>query len=134
MMIDPDTTIANLKRLQDTGLQVAMDDFGTGFSSLGQLKTLPISKIKIDKAFILKIRDDKDDQKIVETIIAMAHHLGLTVIAEGVEDSEALEILKKLQCDIIQGDLLSEPLDTENLEAWLIQISSTRVLEVEAYR
>lgn len=131
VMEDPETAITNLKKLQAFGLQVAMDDFGTGFSSLSQLKTLPISELKIDKSFILNIASDKDDQKIVETTIDMAHHLKLKVIAEGVEDLASLNILRDMGCDIIQGYHLSKPIPAEEFQQWLQQSPSAPALSAE---
>ena len=113
------TSIANLQRLRTFGLHVAMDDFGTGYSSLSQLKTLPISELKIDKAFIDDITNNDDDQKIATAIIDMAHHLGLDVITEGVKDQAAMNLIKTLGCDIVQGYHLSKPLSASALEQWL---------------
>lgn len=131
VMEDPESAIFNLQKIQAFGLQVAMDDFGTGFSSLSQLKSLPISKLKIDKSFILNIDTDKEDQKIVESTIAMAHHLKLQVIAEGVENLASLNILRDMGCDIIQGYHLSKPLPAEEFQQWLHQSPSAPALSVE---
>jgi len=101
--------LSNLRRI---GIQIAIDDFGTGFASLNYLTQLEIDTIKIDKSFISLI-DTKDESNriIVESIIAMAHKLGYKVVAEGVETMAQLNILKTLNCDFIQGYLLSKPLD-----------------------
>lgn len=121
VMVDPEIAITNLRHLKDQGFKVAMDDFGTGFSSLSQLKSLPINELKIDKTFILGLPSDANDQKIVETTIAMAHHLGLNVIAEGVENLATVNLLRKMDCDIIQGYHLGKPMSGGDIENWLRQ-------------
>ncbi len=105
----------SLKRLHTRGITVAIDDFGTGYSSLNYLKNLPINSLKIDRSFIKDICTDKGDEQIVKTLISMAKSLELTVVAEGVEDKEQLELLNKFDCDEIQGYLLSKPIESENL-------------------
>jgi diguanylate cyclase (GGDEF)-like protein len=105
--------ISELAKMKRMGISIVMDDFGTGHSSLGQLKTLPISKLKIDKSFITDIPDDANDAIITRTIIAMGHHLGLKVVAEGVETPAQMKFLKKENCDFIQGYLLARPLAPE---------------------
>jgi diguanylate cyclase (GGDEF)-like protein len=126
---DMEHALLNLKRLYDAGAQLAMDDFGTGFSSLAQLKVMPVHELKIDKSFVLKLDNDLDDQKIVRSTIEMAHHLGLSVIAEGVENSSSLELLKNMHCDAIQGYFLSKPMSSEDLTTWL---SEFKVQQLES--
>jgi diguanylate cyclase (GGDEF)-like protein len=122
---DVDHAIANLRRLYEAGVHLAMDDFGTGFSSLAQLKVLPVHELKIDKSFVLNLDKDVDDQKIVRSTIEMAHHLGLTTIAEGVENSESISLLKSMNCDAIQGYYLSKPIASDELTIWLATFNST---------
>lgn len=105
--------IRELYNIKQMGISIVMDDFGTGHSSLAQLKTLPITKLKIDKSFIMAIPDDVNDVVITRTIIAMGHHLGLEIVAEGVETAAQMKFLKKEQCDYIQGYLLARPLAPE---------------------
>lgn len=99
----------SLKRLNARGIPIAIDDFGTGYSSLNYLKNLPINCLKIDRSFIMDICHDHNDEQIVKTLISMAHSLELKVVAEGVEDNDQLNLLKKYGCDEIQGYLLSKP-------------------------
>jgi EAL domain-containing protein (putative c-di-GMP-specific phosphodiesterase class I) len=121
---DMDHAIANLRRLYEAGVHLAMDDFGTGFSSLAQLKVLPVHELKIDKSFVLNLDKDIDDQKIVRSTIEMAHNLGLTTIAEGVENSPSIEMLKSMNCDAIQGYFLSKPITSDDLISWLETFNS----------
>lgn len=119
MVTDTELALAHLKRLYDAGFDLAMDDFGTGYSSLAQLKIMPIHELKIDKSFVLKLDEDEDDRNIVRSTIEMAHHLGLTVIAEGVENQAALTLLEQMGCDAIQGYYLSKPMAVSDLTPWL---------------
>ncbi len=124
---DMDHALKNLQRLYDVGVHLAMDDFGTGFSSLAQLKVMPVHELKVDKSFVLNLDKDEDDQKIVRSTIEMAHHLGLTVIAEGVENNSTLELLIGMHCDAIQGYFLSKPMSSQDLIHWLTEFSSQQL-------
>jgi EAL domain-containing protein (putative c-di-GMP-specific phosphodiesterase class I) len=110
---------ATLQRLHDRGLKLAFDDFGTGFASLSYLTKLPLSRIKIDLGFVRKITDQAKDAAIVRSLIAMAHNLGLEVIAEGVETEAQASFLRNEGCEEAQGYLYSEPRDAESFEAYL---------------
>lgn len=107
---DMDHTLGMLKALRHLGVNIAIDDFGTGYSSLNYLKQFPVDNLKIDRSFIKNLPDNTDDAQITRTIIAMAHNLGLGVIAEGVETLEQLAFLNEEQCEEIQGFLFSKPL------------------------
>ncbi len=109
-----DNTIAMLRQFNYMGVLVTIDDFGTGYSSLSYLKHLPFKKLKIDKGFIQEITTNHDDLTIVKTIIDMAHNLRLKVIAEGVETNEQLEVLRSLNCDEIQGFLISKAVPADD--------------------
>jgi EAL domain-containing protein (putative c-di-GMP-specific phosphodiesterase class I) len=108
-----------LKSFQEKGIQISIDDFGTGYSSLNYLKRLPIDNLKIDQSFIRNIQNSKNDKIIVNTIIAMAHALEFSVIAEGVEDSYQKDYLKEMNCDILQGYYFGKPLGAAEFEALL---------------
>ncbi len=118
-MQDTDFSIATLRALREMGVEISIDDFGTGHSSLSYLKRLPINAVKIDQSFVRDIAFDPDDAAIASAIIAMARHLGLSVIAEGVETDEQLAILREQQCSQFQGYLYSRPLPPDEVEEML---------------
>ncbi|MCH9813204.1 MAG: EAL domain-containing protein [Epsilonproteobacteria bacterium] len=110
-----------LKSFQEKGINISIDDFGTGYSSLNYLKRLPINTLKIDQSFIRNIQSDENDKIIVNTVIAMAHSLGLSVVAEGVEEVYQYEYLTQRGCDTLQGYYFGKPLSAENFEQLLTQ-------------
>lgn len=112
-------TILSLQRLREAGCSVAMDDFGTGYATLNYLKNLPMDVLKVDRSFVTDIAHNPHSQKIVQAIIDLAHALGLTVQAEGVESTEQMDALLAMGCDRIQGYLLSRPLPLQALLDWL---------------
>ena len=107
-----------LTRFRIKGIGLAIDDFGTGYSTLMLLKQLPFTELKIDRVFIADIASSRDCRLIVQSMIDLAHGLGLTAIAEGVETVEQLRVVRELGCDIAQGFLISQPLPPESLGAW----------------
>jgi diguanylate cyclase (GGDEF)-like protein/PAS domain S-box-containing protein len=119
LMENVKVAIESLERLHSRGIAIAIDDFGTGYSSLSYLKTLPIDCLKIDRGFIRDICFDENDQKIVQTLISMAHSMGMRVVAEGVEEKDQLELLGELAIDEIQGYLLSKPIEAEAVAAMI---------------
>jgi diguanylate cyclase (GGDEF)-like protein/PAS domain S-box-containing protein len=119
MTMNQETTLEILTRLKEIGVQISIDDFGTGFSSLAYLKKYPVDELKIDKTFIDDILNNENDQKIVQAIISMAHHLNMSVVAEGVEHQQQKDLLFDLQCDAIQGYLESPPKDYRALVKYL---------------
>ncbi|MBY0121205.1 EAL domain-containing protein [Bacillus sp. S/N-304-OC-R1] len=115
MLMDIEHGIKILKELKSIGVQLSLDDFGTGYSSLQHLKRLPINKLKIDQSFIRNCIEDTNDSAIVKTIIAMAHQLKLTVVAEGVESRDHLIFLQRNLCDEAQGYLFSKPIPPDKI-------------------
>lgn len=113
IMSDPDMASRQLQAIHDLGIQISIDDFGTGYSSLNHLKRLPIDVLKIDQCFIQEIGDDHNDEDIIKIVVAIAHTMGVEVIAEGVDNPQQLEFLASVGCDLVQGFLFSKPLSCE---------------------
>ena len=118
IMDDPQRAEAMLNRLSEQGFKLSIDDFGTGYSSLAYLKRLPVDELKIDKSFVMGMESGEDDAMIVRSTIDLAHNLGLTVVAEGVETLAILDRLRALSCDEAQGYHISRPLGAEDFLAW----------------
>jgi diguanylate cyclase (GGDEF)-like protein/PAS domain S-box-containing protein len=129
LLHNADRAIETLHQLKQLGVKIAIDDFGTGFSSLNYLKRLPIDKVKIDRSFIKEIISDRHDAAITQGIISMAHHLGLKVIAEGVEGEPQVAFLKKSNCDELQGYYFAKPMPFEALQAFLRERMLTQAPE-----
>ncbi|WP_243454279.1 putative bifunctional diguanylate cyclase/phosphodiesterase [Oceanisphaera pacifica] len=110
LMQNVDLAISQLNRLAEQGVSIAIDDFGTGYSSLAYLKNMPVSVLKIDRAFIKDMDADSQDRRLAETVINMARNLGCDTVAEGVECLEHIELLKEMGCTIVQGYWYSPPL------------------------
>lgn len=121
MMFNPRQVIKVLNDLDSMGIRLAIDDFGTGFSSLAYLKQLPVDEIKIDKSFIMDLANDSNDQAIVRATLNLAENLGLSVVAEGIEDKESLRILSEMGCRMAQGYHFARPLSANELERYLRQ-------------
>lgn len=118
-MSHPTQTETTLRRCKDAGVRFALDDFGTHYSFLSYLARLPIDSIKIDKSFVNEIPGQTPEGAIIHAVIALAHSLGLLVVAEGVENREQLEWLRAAGCDLVQGYLLSKPQAPEHIEGWV---------------
>ena len=118
-MEDADEALTVLRELTRLGIRLSVDDYGTGFSSLAYLRRLPVSALKIDRSFVTEMDHDKSDRAIVRSTIDLARHLGMEVVAEGVETEQALDELRHLGCHLAQGFFISPPLPPEALEAWL---------------
>jgi EAL domain-containing protein (putative c-di-GMP-specific phosphodiesterase class I) len=119
LMQDTDASRAALAELKALGVRVAVDDFGTGYSSLAYLKRFAIDAVKIDRSFVRDIPEDPNDSAIVTAIVAMAHTLGLRVVAEGVELKAQSAFLVACGCDELQGYLISRPRPAAEMEAFL---------------
>ena len=119
VMADPERALQNLTALSRLGVRLSLDDFGTGYSSLAYLRRLPVTEIKIDKSFVLRMDVDAEDATIVRSTIDLAHGLGLRVLAEGVETAETWQRLADLGCDAAQGYFLSRPHPAAVVTEWL---------------
>ena len=106
-----------LARLRDLGLRIAIDDYGTGLSTLDYLKRVPANEIKIDQSFVKAIVDNRSDRVMVQSTIGLAHSLGRRVVAEGAEHREIIDALTELNCDIAQGFVIGRPMSLESLSS-----------------
>ena len=113
-----------MEELRTYGVRFSIDDFGTGFSSLVQLKRLPVDEIKIDKSFVLDLKPDSDDAVIVKSTIDLGHSMGLKVVAEGVDKAESWQFLAQLGCDLAQGYFVSHPLKPQDIPAWVTRLNA----------
>ncbi len=120
LMIEPVRAQRLLEQLSALGVRISIDDFGAGYTSLGQLKTLPVDELKIDKSFVMSMTSDRSNSLIVHSVVDLGHNLGLTIVAEGVESEQALTALRAFGCDVAQGYHLSRPIPTAALDAWLL--------------
>jgi diguanylate cyclase (GGDEF)-like protein len=138
VMRDPQLAARNMQLLKIAGVRFAIDDFGTGHSSLSQLSRLPVDELKIDRSFISHTRLGSDAATIVTSTIKLGHSMGLTVVAEGVEEAEAWNLLRRLGCDFAQGYLISPPLAAADVPAFvrqanqLLPASDSTVLQIQA--
>lgn len=123
-----DICMTNISRLREASFGVYIDDFGTGYSSLSYLASFKVSTLKIDKSFLTNLGDGGKEAHIVQIIISLGHHLDLTVIAEGVETEEQLNILRDMGCDLVQGYLLSKPVDSETANKMVLHQQSGHVV------
>ncbi|TEW51514.1 bifunctional diguanylate cyclase/phosphodiesterase [Psychromonas algicola] len=117
---DPESAISLLGKFKKHGLKISIDDYGTGYSALAQLKQLPVHELKIDKSFVQRLEHDSDDQIIVRSTIDLAHNMGLSVVAEGIEDEFSLFWLAKHKCELAQGYFISKPKPAAELTPWLL--------------
>ncbi len=123
IMEDVGRAVLVLECLRDIGVRISMDDFGTGHSSLAQLRNIPLHELKIDKSFVMTILDDPQNEAIVRTTIDLAHSLDLEVVAEGVEDEATIRRMATLGCEQAQGYFLSKPVPADELLVWMIDFT-----------
>jgi len=121
VMLDPNQVIETLDQLADRGFKLSIDDFGTGHSSLVYLKRLPVHTLKVDKSFVIDMDTDEENASIIRATIDLAHSLGLTVTAEGVETAAVLDRLRSMGCDYYQGYFVSKPMSMTEMTAWLAE-------------
>jgi diguanylate cyclase (GGDEF)-like protein len=126
VMDDPERAIAVLGRLGSMGVHLSIDDFGTGYSSLAYLKRLPVNEVKLDRSFVTDLPTDPADAAIVRATVELGRHLGLRLVAEGVEDRQTWDLLAAMGCDVAQGYYLGRPMPAEDLIAWLGDWSLSR--------
>jgi EAL domain-containing protein (putative c-di-GMP-specific phosphodiesterase class I) len=119
LMADAARALEVLGRLRAMGVGISIDDFGTGYSSLAYLKRLPVDELKIDRSFVAHMVHDESDAAIVRSTVGLAHELGLSVVAEGVEDQATWEFLSGLGCDVAQGYFISRPMPAAAIGGWL---------------
>ncbi len=115
---DPRRVMEHISQLESAGIRISLDDFGQGYTSLSQLSTLRVNELKIDREFISSMHDSLKDNAIVASVIELGHRLGLNVVAEGVESTEELDVLRSLGCDVAQGFLFSKPLTAAAARAY----------------
>jgi EAL domain-containing protein (putative c-di-GMP-specific phosphodiesterase class I) len=116
LMEDPDAAVNALERLRALGVHLSVDDFGTGYSSLAYLRRFPVDALKVDRSFVAGLGRDPEDSAIVEAVVSMAHSLGLSVIAEGVETDGQLARLRDLGCELAQGFYFAAPVPSSALD------------------
>jgi diguanylate cyclase len=119
IMTDPDRALLVMHDLRALGIRLSVDDFGTGYSSMAYLKILPVDELKVDRSFVGEMTTSPDDTMLVQSAIDLGHNLGMTVVAEGVEDHQTLVNLQDLGADIIQGYYLGRPMDEKLLAQWI---------------
>jgi diguanylate cyclase (GGDEF)-like protein len=130
MITDAKTSLEILHRLKDIGVHLSIDDFGTGYSSMSYLKQMPLNELKIDQTFVRKLTTIVDDQRIVRSMIDLAHNFELQVVAEGVEDKQTMDMLQTMGCDVIQGYYLAKPMPEADFVKWCQERAKT--LQAEA--
>jgi EAL domain-containing protein (putative c-di-GMP-specific phosphodiesterase class I) len=119
LIVDPEHATATLERIRRLGVQIAVDDYGTGYSSLSHLRRLPLHALKIDVSFVRNMLRNAQDRVIVESTVGLAHNLGLTVVAEGIEDEGTLAALRAMGCDEGQGYFIAPPMAAADAGRWM---------------
>jgi EAL domain-containing protein (putative c-di-GMP-specific phosphodiesterase class I) len=119
LMRNVDETVRRLAAIKQLGVRIAIDDFGTGYSSLAHLQQFPVDALKIDRSFIAGMRDNKEGEALIHTLVQLGKALSIDTVAEGIEEPEELSLLRAEQCDSGQGFLYARPLDVAGTEAFL---------------
>lgn len=120
IILDVDRATATLNQLDNLGIRISIDDFGTGYTCLSYIRRLPVEELKVDKSFVIGMATSPDDWVIVSSLIELGHNLGMTVVAEGVEDAQTLRTLGEVGCDFAQGYYMARPLPADDLTEWLM--------------
>ncbi|MDH3589514.1 MAG: EAL domain-containing protein [Gammaproteobacteria bacterium] len=131
VMQEPEQASLVLQTLRELGIKISIDDFGTGQTSLSLLKKLPLNELKIDQSFVRNLRADSGDGIIIKSTVDLGHNMGLVVVAEGVENTYAWNLLKSYGCDSVQGYLVSKPLSSERLEAWYLRLQAKQASKLD---
>jgi EAL domain-containing protein (putative c-di-GMP-specific phosphodiesterase class I) len=127
-MEDTETTVRVLRQLDLVGVQISIDDFGTGHSSLAYLRKLPAHELKIDRSFVLDLETSEDARKVASAVINLAKALDLKVVAEGVETEGQNRILREYGCDQLQGYLFAKPMSAKALAVWAMEDEGPRTI------
>jgi EAL domain-containing protein (putative c-di-GMP-specific phosphodiesterase class I) len=127
MMSRGDAAISLMAGLKDLGVQLAVDDFGTGYSSLSYLRHFPLDILKVDRSFVRGIESNEVDIAIIRAVVDLAHAIGLTVVAEGVETKTQSALLQELGCDVLQGYLFSPPLPVDDIDRLLARLDNIEI-------
>lgn len=126
LVLEPEKSFLILEDLRAMGIAISIDDFGTGYSSLSYFEKLPVDELKIDQSFVFNVINNQANQNIVKLIVELAHAFDMEVVAEGVEDRDALLYLKKIKCDIAQGYYFAKPMPQEQIKDWLIDFTGQK--------
>jgi diguanylate cyclase (GGDEF)-like protein len=125
VMANPTLALATLTELHALGIRLSIDDFGTGYSSMAYLKRLPVDELKIDRSFVNGLVTDQEDAILIRSTIELGHNLGMSVVAEGAEDASQVEMLRTLDCDVVQGYYFARPMPTADLNTWIYTRASS---------
>jgi diguanylate cyclase (GGDEF)-like protein len=134
VMRDSGRCARTLHALHDLGVRLSVDDYGTGYASMVYLKDLPIDELKIDRSFVARMTEERQHRVLTQSVIELGHNLGLSVVAEGVEDHAVCQALRASGCDVAQGYLYSRPVPPEEVLAWSAGATETAILDIPAQR
>ncbi|HEX3691900.1 MAG TPA: EAL domain-containing protein, partial [Solirubrobacteraceae bacterium] len=132
IMTNAEETAERLAAIKELGVRVAIDDFGTGYSSLAYLQRFPVDALKIDRSFITRLREDADSETLIRTLVQLGKSLSIETLAEGIEQTSELSLLRQESCDVGQGFLFARPLDVQACDAFLENWTSRAAAEATA--